>query len=217
MATQSELFDIVRIDHFRGLEAAWEIPATEETAINGEWVLAPGDALLAAIKQALPEINLVAEDLGIITVEVDELRHKYHLPGMKILQFAFGGTSDNPYLPENITENSVVYTGTHDNDTTLSWYDNLDDYQRSNLHAYLTATHAEGYELNMPNDLIEMALASKALLAIIPMQDILQLNGQHRMNTPGTVTGNWHWRFNWQQLLPAQKESIRAAISRTGR
>jgi len=217
MTTQGELFDIVRIDHFRGLEAAWEIPATEETAINGEWVLAPGDALLGAIKQALPEINLVAEDLGIITQEVDTLRKKYHLPGMKILQFAFSGASDNPYLPENISENSVVYTGTHDNDTTLSWYNSLDEYQRGNLHTYLAAAHAEGYEPKMPNDLIELALASKALLAIVPMQDILQLNGQHRMNTPGTVTGNWHWRFGWQQLTPAQKESIRIAISQSGR
>jgi len=217
MATQSELFDIVRIDHFRGLEAAWEIPATEDTAINGEWVLAPGDALLGAIKQALPEINLVAEDLGIITIEVDALRNKYHLPGMKILQFAFSGASDNPYLPENISENSVVYTGTHDNDTTLSWYNNLDDYQRGNLYAHLAATHAEGYEPNMPNDLVDMALETKALLAIVPMQDILELNGHHRMNTPGTVIGNWHWRFSWQQLTPQQKNSIRAAIARTGR
>ncbi len=217
MATQSELFDIVRIDHFRGLEAAWEIPATDDTAINGEWVLAPGDALLGAIKQALPKINLVAEDLGIITIEVDALRKKYHLPGMKILQFAFSGASDNPYLPENIAENSVVYTGTHDNDTTLSWYSNLDDYQRGNLHGHIAATHAEGYVPNMPNDLIDMALETKALLAIVPMQDILQLNGHHRMNTPGTVSGNWHWRFSWQQLTAHQQTSIRAAIARTGR
>ncbi|PPC81636.1 MAG: 4-alpha-glucanotransferase [Methylotenera sp.] len=217
MATQNELFDIVRIDHFRGLEAAWEIPSTEETAINGEWVLAPGDALLAAIKQALPEINLVAEDLGIITVEVEALRKKYHLPGMKILQFAFSGTSDNPYLPENISENSVVYTGTHDNDTTLSWYSSLDDHQRGNLHAYLAKNHHDEYVPNMPHDLIEMALQTKALLAIVPMQDILELNGQHRMNTPGTVTGNWHWRFGWQQLRPEQKTSIRNGILASGR
>jgi len=173
--------------------------------------------LLSAIKQALPEINLVAEDLGIITIEVDALRKKYNLPGMKILQFAFSGASDNPYLPENISENSVVYTGTHDNDTTLSWYSNLDDYQRGNLHGYIAATHAEGYVPNMPNDLIDMALETKALLAIVPMQDILQLNGHHRMNTPGTISGNWHWRFSWPQLTSQQKNSIRAAIARTGR
>jgi len=217
MATQSELFDIVRIDHFRGLEAAWEIPADEETAINGQWVLAPGDELLAAIKQALPDINLVAEDLGIITPEVDALRHKYHLPGMKILQFAFSGTDDNPYLPQHIEPNSVVYTGTHDNDTTLGWYNAMDEHQREHVHAYLYATHAEGYVPSMPDDLIDMALATQANLAIIPMQDILQLDGEHRMNTPGTANGNWHWRFNWQQLTTSQKSHISAAIVRTGR
>jgi 4-alpha-glucanotransferase len=217
MATQSALFDIVRIDHFRGLEAAWEIPANEETAINGTWVLAPGDALLAAVMQAQPDINLVAEDLGIITVEVDALRNKYNMPGMKILQFAFSGTSDNPYLPQHITPNSVVYTGTHDNDTTLGWYDALDEQQREHVHAYLYATHAEDYTPKMPNDLIDMALATQANLAIIPMQDILQLDGEHRMNTPGTATGNWHWRFSWQQLRPEQVANISVAILRTGR
>ena len=112
LATQNALFDVVRIDHFRGLEAAWEIPANEDTAINGEWVLAPGDALLAAVKAALPHICLVAEDLGVITPEVDALRTQYDLPGMKILQFAFSGSDDNPYLPENIEGNSVclLYT-----------------------------------------------------------------------------------------------------------
>ncbi len=217
MATQSELFDIVRIDHFRGLEAAWEIPVDEETAINGQWALAPGDDLLAAIKQALPNINLVAEDLGIITPEVDALRHKYHLPGMKILQFAFSGTDDNPYLPQHIEPNSVVYTGTHDNDTTLGWYNALDEHQRAHVHAYLYATHAEGYIPNMPDDLVAMAMATQANLAIIPMQDILQLDGEHRMNTPGTATGNWHWRFNWRQLSAAHKSHISAAIALTGR
>lgn len=217
MATQSELFDIVRIDHFRGLEAAWEIPASEETAINGQWVLAPGDALLAAIKQALPHINLVAEDLGIITAEVDALRNKYRLPGMKILQFAFSGTDDNPYLPQHIEPNSVVYTGTHDNDTTLGWYRSLDEQQRGHVDAYLYATHGKGYAPSMPSDLIDMALATQANLAIIPMQDILQLDGEHRMNTPGTSAGNWHWRFNWKQLTTKQCASISVAIVRTGR
>ncbi|MDO9280945.1 MAG: 4-alpha-glucanotransferase [Methylotenera sp.] len=217
MATQNELFDIVRIDHFRGLEAAWEIPATEETAINGVWELAPGDALLAAIKAALPDIKLVAEDLGIITSEVDALREKYNLPGMKILQFAFSGSDDNPYLPHHIEENSVVYTGTHDNDTTLGWYESMDEQQREHVDAYLRITHYEQHEPSMPDDLIAMALESKAQLAIIPMQDILALDGNHRMNTPGTSTGNWHWRFNWQQLSVEQKASITALIKRTKR
>ncbi len=217
MATQNELFDIVRIDHFRGLEAAWEIPADEATAINGQWVLAPGDALLAAIKQALPDICLVAEDLGIITDEVDALRNKYNLPGMKILQFAFSGTADNPYLPHNIDENSVVYTGTHDNDTTLGWYVNLDDCQREHFHQHLSATHSEAHQPNIPDDLINMALASVANLAIIPMQDILALDSSHRMNTPGTSSGNWRWRFNWQQLAAERKEMMTEVIAHTQR
>ncbi|MDP3332523.1 MAG: 4-alpha-glucanotransferase, partial [Methylococcaceae bacterium] len=204
MATQNALFDIVRIDHFRGLEAAWEIPASEDTAINGQWVLAPGDALLAAILKALPNICLVAEDLGIITAEVDALRHQYNLPGMKILQFAFSGQEDNPYLPHNIEANSVAYTGTHDNDTSLGWYDALDEQQRELVDAYIRLSHSEGYEPSMPTDLIDMVFESNSQLAIIPMQDLLALDSTHRMNTPGTCTGNWHWRFNWLQLSASQ-------------
>lgn len=217
MATQNALFDIVRIDHFRGLEAAWEIPANEATAINGQWVLAPGDALLAAITNALPNICLVAEDLGIITAEVDALRNKYNLPGMKILQFAFSGTEDNPYLPQNIEANSVTYTGTHDNDTSLGWYNTLDEQQRVHLLDFLHSYYSEQHLPDMPNDLVNIALESNANLAIIPMQDVLALDGSHRMNTPGTCEGNWHWRFNWQQLPVAQLQSIKEAIARTGR
>ncbi len=215
MTTQSELFDIVRIDHFRGLEAAWEIPATEETAMNGQWVAAPGDALLAAIKQALPNLQLVAEDLGIITPEVDALRLKYQLPGMKILQFAFSGEQDNPYLPHNIDANSVVYTGTHDNDTTIGWHSSMDEHQRGHVHHHLqveTPEHEEVLE-----KLVVMALESEAELAIIPMQDLLALDGSHRMNTPGTASGNWHWRFNWQQLKQAQKDFFATLIKQTRR
>lgn len=224
MTTQSELFDIVRIDHFRGLEAAWEIPAHEETAINGQWVAAPGDALLAAIKAALPQLALVAEDLGIITPEVDALRQKYKLPGMKILQFAFSGEPDNPYLPHNIEPDSVVYTGTHDNDTTVGWHSTMDEQQLQHVHAHLHDKLDQNpldedvdQALNIVDALIEMAMESKANLAIIPMQDILALDTEHRMNTPGTSTGNWHWRFNWQQLLPARKNWFRGLVVSSGR
>jgi 4-alpha-glucanotransferase len=217
MKTQSDLFDIVRIDHFRGLEAAWEIPASEDTAINGQWVLAPGDALLAAITKALPDVNLVAEDLGIITPEVDALRHKYNLPGMKILQFAFSGTDDNPYLPQHIEENSVVYTGTHDNDTTVGWYDAMDESQREHVRAYFSATHAEPYEPDMPNDLMAVALETAANMAIVPMQDILALDGSDRMNTPGTASGNWHWRFDWTQLTEVRKSFFSDLVISTQR
>lgn len=215
MTTQSELFDIVRIDHFRGLEAAWEIPVNEDTAINGEWVAAPGDALLAAIRAALPNLDLVAEDLGIITDEVEALRKKYNLPGMKILQFAFSGESDNPYLPHNIEPDSVVYTGTHDNDTTVGWHSTMDDSQLEHVHAHLREHHDQ--EPNILNALIEMAMKSKANLAIIPMQDILALDTTHRMNIPGTATGNWHWRFSWQQLTDEQKYLFKNLVESSGR
>lgn len=195
MRTQLEMFDIVRIDHFRGLEAAWEIPAHEKTAINGEWVTAPGAKLLEAMKVALGEIPLVAEDLGIITKEVDDLRNSFRLPGMKILQFAFGDNAKNPYLPHNYQRNSVVYTGTHDNDTTLGWYHSLSDEEKHHVYESL-GTPA----MPMPQALMQAAFASVANLAIIPMQDILALDSTNRMNIPGTMKGNWQWRFSWDQL-----------------
>jgi 4-alpha-glucanotransferase len=210
--TQQRLFDMIRIDHFRGLQAAWEIPATEETAINGAWVEAPGDALLNAIVKGFPDMQLVAEDLGIITEEVDALREKYHLPGMKILQFAFGGDNDNPYLPDNIDENSVVYTGTHDNDTTLGWYQSLDAGAKTHLHRLL-----ENDVPVMPQALVDLAFNTKANLAIIPMQDILGLDGQHRMNVPGTMGGNWQWRFDMNALENLERSHIKNAIKSSGR
>lgn len=212
MRTQLEMFDIVRIDHFRGLEAAWEIPSSEETAINGQWVTAPGEKLLAAIKAALGEIPLVAEDLGIITKEVDDLRNHFHLPGMKILQFAFGDDAQNPYLPHNYQRNSVVYTGTHDNDTTLGWYHSLSDEEKHHVYESL-GTPA----MPMPQALMQAAFASVANLAIIPMQDILALGSGDRMNTPGTTTGNWQWRFNWEQLTPEKVHCLTRLLKLFGR
>ena len=213
MRTQNALFDMVRIDHFRGLEAAWEISASEPTAINGQWELAPGDALLDAIIKHLPLITLVAEDLGIITEKVNALREKFDLPGMKILQFAFDGSDENPYLPEKITENSVVYTGTHDNDTSLGWYDGLNEEQKSVFHRYLNEHgYVQGDDVEMPLVLIDMALASNATLAIIPMQDILKLGSADRMNTPGTIEGNWQWRFDWAQLNDEMIKTLALSI-----
>jgi 4-alpha-glucanotransferase len=212
MRTQSELFDLVRIDHFRGFEAAWEIPANEDTAMNGTWVVAPGDALLTSIYARLPEIELVAEDLGIITQQVDALRLKYEMPGMKILQFAFGGDETNPYLPENIEENSVVYTGTHDNDTSLGWYNKAEPHVKAHLQDYL-----DNDQPKMPQALIELAFSTKAKLAVIPLQDILALDSECRMNTPGTIVGNWSWRFKWQQLTDELREEFKQAIKTAGR
>jgi 4-alpha-glucanotransferase len=196
MRTQATLFDVVRIDHFRGLESAWEIPASEPTAMKGEWVLAEGDGLLNAITTAYPNVSLIAEDLGIITPEVNALREKFDLAGMKIMQFAFSGEADNPYLPENHDVNSVVYTGTHDNDTTVGWENSLDENQRALVRQTLNLDENS----NLPEALMRSTLESVAKLAILPMQDILELDGSHRMNTPGTTVGNWQWRFEWGQL-----------------
>jgi len=212
MHTQSDLFDLVRIDHFRGLEAAWEIDASKDTAIHGQWVKAPGDALLEAITTALPGVMLVAEDLGIITPEVVTLRLKYGLPGMKILQFAFGGDDTNPYLPAHIDDNSVAYTGTHDNDTTLGWYQSCEPHVKAHLHAYLNDDHPA-----MPLALVELVMATQAQLAIVPMQDILQLGSEARMNTPGIVNGSWAWRFEWAQLTVKLRQQFASVLQRHAR
>jgi 4-alpha-glucanotransferase len=210
--TQNEMFDILRIDHFRGLESAWEIPADEETAINGQWVLAPGKAILKAITKECRSIALIAEDLGIITDEVDALRNEFNLPGMKILQFAFDGTSDNFYLPHNHEKNSVVYTGTHDNDTTLGWFNSLNDHEKYRVYEYLGFS-----KVAMPWELVGVALGSVANLAIIPMQDILELGSEHRMNIPGTSGSNWKWRFEWNQLSNEQAGRLGHLVRLFGR
>ena len=194
---QLTLYDWIRIDHFRGLEAYWEIPAHSDTAIEGRWVKAPGEALLQALFDSVEGggLPLIAENLGIITPEVEALRERFDIPGMLILQFAFDGGPGNPYLPHNHTPNNVVYTGTHDNDTTLSWFSDLDTGQQEHVNRYL-GNPACG----MPRALVQSALASVAKLAILPMQDVLGLGKGHRMNTPGTTLGNWAWRFTWDQV-----------------
>ncbi len=194
--THAELFDILRIDHFRGFEAAWEIPADEPTAIKGEWVKGAGKELLAEIQTEFHEVALVAEDLGIITPEVNALRTEFNLAGMKIMQFAFSGDADNPYLPENHEINSVVYTGTHDNDTTFGWAKNITVQER----AFICETLKIDEDADIVTALIKCTLDSVANLAILPMQDILGLDSLSRMNTPGTTEGNWQWHFQWKQL-----------------
>jgi 4-alpha-glucanotransferase len=195
MQTQLDQFDLIRIDHFRGFEACWEIPASCETAIEGEWVKAPGDALFNKLVDVFGELPLVAEDLGIITEEVTALREKYSMPGMKILQFAFGDDANNPYLPHNHTIDSVSYTGTHDNDTTMGWFEAQDESAKAHIYEYLGDSHEE-----MPWLLIRASLATVSRLAVIPMQDILGLDSSHRMNVPGTIEGNWNWRFEWEMV-----------------
>lgn len=194
-ASAARQFDIARVDHFRALEAYWEIPASATSAKEGHWVKAPGRQLLAAVREHHPELCLVAENLGTISAEVETLRHDFNLPGMLILQFAFDGNPDNPYLSHRHSRADIVYTGTHDNDTTLGWFEALPDTIKTGVYQYFNNPPAA-----MPWMLIEQAMASCANTAIIPWQDFLSLNGAHRMNTPGTTTGNWQWRFNWDQL-----------------
>lgn len=194
-----KLFDIVRIDHFRGLVAYWEVPAEEETAINGEWVKVPTDDFMAALQKACPNFNVIAEDLGLVTQDVIDTLERYELPGMKVLQFAFGDNLEtNAFLPHNYEENCITYTGTHDNNTTLGWYhEEATDTDRWNLGAYFKK---EITEENVVENLIELALSSRANVAIFPVQDILGLDEKHRMNTPGTTDNNWVWRLEKNQL-----------------
>ncbi|MDX8382383.1 MAG: 4-alpha-glucanotransferase [Ghiorsea sp.] len=193
---QFQRMHMLRIDHFRALEAFWVIPGESEDGIIGTWREAPGDKLLAALKESLGSLPLIAEDLGIITDEVTALRESYKLPGMKILQFAFGGGDDNPYLPHNHELNSVVYTGTHDNDTTQGWFDGLVEQQDQQHVVQHILSVLDAKAEDMPWPLIEAAFASPALLCVIPVQDILELGSEAKFNTPGTLEGNWSWRLD---------------------
>jgi 4-alpha-glucanotransferase len=189
--------DLVRLDHFRGFEAYWEIPAENTTAEIGEWVSGPGADLLRALRSALGGLPLIAEDLGLITPEVEALRDEFHLPGMRILQFAWSA-SDNRFLPHHYTRNTVVYTGTHDNDTTVGWYGEASDAERWFLHRYLLGVGAD-----IAWDLIRVAWSSVADYAMTPLQDLLGLPTSARMNFPGKPSGNWTWRFTAGQVTPA--------------
>lgn len=208
LRTQLQLFDLIRIDHFRGFEAFWEIPAGAEDARAGKWVKAPGAAFLQACFDEYPNLPLVAENLGVITEEVEALRHQFKLPGMLVLQFAFDGNTGNPHLPHNHNRDEVIYTGTHDNDTTLGWYHTLAETQQQQVTRYLFDSPHK-----MPWLLIESALASVGNIAIIPMQDFLELDGGHRMNTPGTMDKNWVWTFTWDQVDPTLAERIRHLLT----
>jgi 4-alpha-glucanotransferase len=189
--------DIVRIDHFRGFEAYWEVPAEEETAANGRWVRGPGQAFFDAMTAALGPLPVIVEDLGLITRPVDELREALGFPGMKVLQFAFGDTAANPYLPHNYDWNCVVYTGTHDNDTTEGWFASLPEHERTRVIRYT----GDSPEL-VSRKLMRLALGSVGRTAIVPLQDVLGLGADARMNVPGWGTGNWNWRATPDQVDP---------------
>jgi len=181
-------------------------------AVHGRWVQAPGKTLFERLHEVYDPLPVVAEDLGVITAEVEALRDGFGLPGMKILQFAFSGGPANPYLPYNHPERSVVYTGTHDNDTTVGWYTALPEGERAHVEDFLGRPTEP-----MPWPLIRCALASPARLAILPMQDLLALDGRHRMNLPGTHEGNWLWRFEWEQVPPVLASRVRHLVSLYGR
>jgi 4-alpha-glucanotransferase len=213
IAAQLERFDLVRIDHFRALESYWAVPARARTAREGAWRKGCGDALLTALRAKHGELPLVAEDLGIITDEVRALRDRFHLPGMAVAQFAFDGKPDNPHLPANVVQRAVAYTGTHDNDTTVGWYGALSDSERAGVQRALHLTAPP----QVPEFLIDAVYDSAAQLAIVPMQDLLGLGTDSRMNMPGTVAGNWRWRFSWDQVDPRLSALSRSRAARAGR
>jgi 4-alpha-glucanotransferase len=207
------LVDIVRIDHFRGFAGYWEIPASEPTAEVGRWMPGPGAALFEAIEAALGELPIIAEDLGVITPEVDALRRQFRLPGMRVLQFACGGDNRNTYLPHNYEPNTVVYGGTHDNNTSRGWWDEASEAERTHALDYLAV---DGQDIAW--DLIRAACASVADTAIHPLQDVLELGADCRMNLPGKGEGYWEWRFTWEQVRPEHSRRLKhlCALYRRG-
>ncbi|AFY60971.1 4-alpha-glucanotransferase [Synechococcus sp. PCC 6312] len=195
-----DCMDLIRVDHFRGFEAYWQVPQGEETAIKGEWVKGPGAKLFEVVQAELGELPILAEDLGEITPEVIELRDQFAFPGMKILQFAFGGGADNPFLPFNYERNFLVYTGTHDNNTTVGWFAELGEWEQNRIRDYLGAMTHEGIHW----DLIRLAFSSVANQAIIPVQDLLGLGTPARMNFPSKPEGNWAWRLRPEEFQDLQ-------------
>lgn len=197
-----EFYDIVRLDHFRGFESYWSVPAGEKTARKGQWMPSPGKELFQTIQKACPDAKLVAENLGLITEKVKALIQMTGLPGMAVLHFAFGEDASNPYLLHNSRRNTVIYSGTHDNDTTLGWYEKLDETTQDHLRRYLSVS---GNYISW--DLARAAIQSTANMAIIPIQDLLTLSSEARFNTPGTLKGNWQWRYLPEQVGTLKNES----------
>ncbi len=187
--TNLNLFDIIRIDHFRGFEAYWAVPATETTARDGEWIEGPGKGFFTYLTEKFGSLPFIAEDLGVITPVVDELRDAFNFPGMKVLSFAFDSSEANNYIPYTYSKNCVVYTGTHDNDTTVGWFESASDNNRNYALEYLNSSGAEIHW-----EMIRLAWSSVANTAIVPVQDLLGLDSGARMNIPGTIQNNWRWR-----------------------
>ena len=199
--------DIIRIDHFRGFEAYWEIQASEPTAIKGRWVKGPDKEIFEVILTKLGILPIIAEDLGIITPPVHALREAFNFPGMRILQFAFGDEgsafTENRFLPHNFDYNTVVYTGTHDNATSSQWFENLDTKIKQRVLEYMNSNGTDAV-----GDFIRLAWSSVAKIAVIPLQDLLRLGKEARMNFPGKSSGNWVWRFTWDQIKPEHIQEL---------
>jgi 4-alpha-glucanotransferase len=212
IAGQLRRFDVLRIDHFRALDSYWEIPTAAANAREGQWRKGWGEELLARVREELGALPLVAEDLGIITDEVRALRDRHGLPGMAVLQFAFDGSADNPHLPRNHVPRSVVYTGTHDNDTLVGWYVKLAPAAREFVRTSLDADSVQ-----IPHMLLDAVYASRAELAVVPMQDLLGCDSDARMNTPGTTQGNWQWRLRWTDVPSGLAEQCYERAERYGR
>jgi 4-alpha-glucanotransferase len=205
------MFNLVRIDHFRGLESYWSVPAGEKTAINGKWEAAKGYELLLKFRKDYGSLPFIAEDLGMITPEVEKLRDDLHLTGIKVLQFAFGSDAKNMNLPHNYKPNFLVCTGTHDNNTTLGWLTSAKGKEKKMIQRYL------GEPEKALQNAIEMVWASTAKMAIVPLQDILGLGTEARMNIPGTASGNWGWRFEWKQLMPQHTKILKELTEKFNR
>lgn len=206
-------FDLVRIDHFRGLHTLWMIEPTCETAEVGEWAEVPGADLLEKLQQQMGEVPLVAEDLGTITPEVVALKERFGLPGMAVEQFSFDGAEDNPHKPQNISPNTVVYTGTHDNDTTAGWFNHLPDAEKQTVLSMLDIQQPE----QLVDAMIERAMHTAANLCILPLQDVLHLDSSARMNIPGDNGEHWQWRFDWSQVNSVTASRLRDMTCHAGR
>jgi 4-alpha-glucanotransferase len=207
--------DVIRLDHFRGFAAAWHVLAGASTAQSGQWVPGPGADFFNAVKNELGALPFVAEDLGLITPDVIALRDRFQIPGTRVLQFAFDGNWDNPHAPHNYTSNSVVYTGTHDNPTSRGWYDELASAQQQNFWRYLNLVPSDSREVAW--NLMRLAWSSPAALAIAPLQDLLNLGAEGRMNVPGRAEGNWSWRCTKEQLSAADFQSLRDLTASSNR
>ncbi|HYK87501.1 MAG TPA: 4-alpha-glucanotransferase [Acidobacteriota bacterium] len=217
-----QLVDVIRIDHFRGFEKFYEIPGDATTAVNGRWMEGPGDKLFTAMEKELGRLPFIAEDLGFITAEVHALRDRWGFPGMRVLQFAFGNPSpSDPFKPYNFVRNCVVYTGTHDNETTVGWFHGIGEStlsaenERAERKRALLYMHSDGREVHW--DFIRLALASVADIAVFPLQDALGLGSEARMNRPAIAENNWHWRFEEKQLKPELSNKLHLMCELYGR